>query len=281
MSGTIDIKEPLATAKVVAVASSSSSSSASASADSSDAEGEGGFSSLALAEDFTPLPAYKAAGTTETDFDGLLPAGKQLRLREDLKNGCGGQLWPAGMTLARYMLRYHATSLAGKRILELGAGGGLVGLAVARGCDLGENHPPLYITDQMEMFSLMRHNIALNELEGKVEAVLLNWGEPLPAEVVASPPDVVLAADCVYFEPAFPLLQATLSDLLALRPSAVVYFCFKKRRRADMQFLRQARRRFSVAEIDDDDERPVWSRQGLFMFAITSKTDTRANEEGL
>ncbi|KAI0856261.1 putative methyltransferase-domain-containing protein [Xylaria cubensis] len=268
MPSTIEIKEPVVTAKVVPVASSSS---ASASADSSDAEGEE-FSPLALAEDFTPLPAYKAAGTTETDFDGLLPAGKQLRLHEDLKNGCGGQLWPAGMTLARYMLRYHAKSLAGKRILELGAGGGLVGLAVARGCELGENHPPLYITDQEEMFSLMQHNIALNELEGKVKAMLLNWGEPLPTEVTASPPDIILAADCVYFEPAFPLLQTTLSDLLVLRPSAVIYFCFKKRRRADMQFLKQARRRFSVVEVEDD-ERPVWSRQGLFMFAITSKSN--------
>ncbi|KAI1194393.1 putative methyltransferase-domain-containing protein [Nemania serpens] len=236
---------------------------------------EGEFSPLALAEDLTPLPAYKSAGTTETDFDGLLTAGKTLLLHEDLKNGCGGQLWPAGMTLARYMLRYHARSLAGKRILELGAGGGLVGLAVARGCDLGEGHAPLLITDQMEMFSLMRHNIELNKLEGKVEAMLLNWGEPLPAGIVANPPDIILAADCVYFEPAFPLLQRTLADLLSLRPEAVVYFCFKKRRRADMQFLKQTRKRFSVAEIDDD-ERPVWSRQGLFMFAITSKS----NKEG-
>lgn len=79
----------------------------------------------------------------------------------------------------------------------------------------------------------------------------------------------------MYFEPAFPLLQRTLADLLSLRPEAVVYFCFKKRRRADMQFLKQTRKRFSVAEIDDD-ERPVWSRQGLFMFAITSKS----NKEG-
>ncbi|KAI0907438.1 putative methyltransferase-domain-containing protein [Ustulina deusta] len=268
----IDIKEPLVTATAVPVTSSSSSS-----ADSSDTEGE--FSPLALADKFTPLPAYKAAGTTETDFDGLLPPGKPLRLHEDLTNGCGGQLWPAGMTLARYMLRYHAGSLAGKRILELGAGGGLVGLAVARGCDLGGNHPPLCITDQMEMFSLMRHNIALNELEGKVEAMLLNWGEPLPAEIVANPPDVILAADCVYFEPAFPLLQTTLADLLALRPAAVIYFCFKKRRRADMQFLKQARRRFCVAEIDDD-ERPVWSRQGLFMFAITSRGNAGGKMQG-
>ncbi|KAI0536973.1 putative methyltransferase-domain-containing protein [Xylaria digitata] len=262
MAKVVDIKEPLVTATAMPVTSSSSS------ADSSDTEGE--FSPLALADDFTPLPAYKAAGTTETDFGGLLSVGNKLRLHEDLTNGCGGQLWPAGMTLARYMLRYHGKGLADKRILELGAGGGLVGLAVARGCDLGENHAPLCITDQMEMFSLMRHNIALNELEGKVEAMLLNWGEPLPAEIVANPPDVILAADCVYFEPAFPLLQATLADLLSLRPEAVIYFCFKKRRRADMQFLKQAHRRFCVTEIDDD-ERPVWSRQGLFMFEITSK----------
>ncbi|KAI0434433.1 putative methyltransferase-domain-containing protein [Xylaria sp. FL1042] len=268
MSKMIDIKEPLVTATAMSVTSS---------ADSSDTEGE--LSPLALAKDFTPLPAYKAAGTMETDFNGLLPAGSRLRLHEDLTNGCGGQLWPAGMTLAKYMLRYHARGLAGKKILELGAGGGLVGLAVARGCDLGENHFPLCITDQMEMFSLMQHNIALNELKGKVEAKLLNWGEPLPAEIVANPPDVILAADCVYFEPAFPLLQTTLAELLSLRPEAVIYFCFKKRRRADMQFLKQARRRFCVAEIDDD-ERPVWSRQGLFMFAITSKQNANGKMQG-
>ncbi|KAI0206081.1 putative methyltransferase-domain-containing protein [Astrocystis sublimbata] len=279
MSSPIDTttKEPLVTTKAVSVPSCSSTS-ASASADSSDAEGDD-FSALTLDEDLTPLPTYKAAGTIETDFDGLLPPGKQLRLREDLKNGCGGQLWPAGMTLARYMLRYHAKSLVGKRILELGAGGGLVGLAVARGCELGDNHPPLYITDQMEMFSLMQHNIALNELEGKVERMLLNWGEPLPAKVLANPPDVILAADCVYFEPAFPLLQTTLSDLFVLNPRAVVYFCFMKRRRADLQFLKQARRRYRVVEVEDD-EKHVWSRLGLFMFAITSKVEVEVEGEG-
>jgi protein N-lysine methyltransferase METTL21A len=112
MPDTVDVKEPFATVAVVPV--SVSGTSGSSSSDASDAEGD--FSALAIDENFTPLPAYKAAGTTEIDFDGLLPAGRPLRLREDLKNGCGGQLWPAGMTLARYMLRHHATDLAGKRM---------------------------------------------------------------------------------------------------------------------------------------------------------------------
>ena len=56
--------------------------------------------------------------------------------------------------------------------LELGAGGGLVGLAVARGCAVDQ---PLYVTDQLEMFELMGKNIGLNGLEGKVKAAILNW----------------------------------------------------------------------------------------------------------
>jgi protein N-lysine methyltransferase METTL21A len=56
--------------------------------------------------------------------------------------------------------------------LELGAGGGLVGLAVASGCEIEK---PVLITDQLEMFSLMEHNIELNGQLGKVNAAILNW----------------------------------------------------------------------------------------------------------
>ena len=89
-------------------------------------------------------------------------------------------------------------------------------------------------------------------------------------DVVALKPDTILAADCVYFEPAFPLLLQTLQDLIALCPGATVYFCFKKRRRADMQFLKSARKLFKVADIKDED-RPVFGREGLFLYAITKK----------
>lgn len=47
-----------------------------------------------------------------------------------------------------------------------------MGLAVAKGCAVGN---PLYITDQLEMHSLMEHNISLNGLEGQAKAAILNW----------------------------------------------------------------------------------------------------------
>jgi len=69
---------------------------------------------------------------TETTFSNLLKT--PIRLHEDLSKGCGGQIWPAGETLAKYLLRRYGKadgSLRGKRILELGAGSGLVGFASA------------------------------------------------------------------------------------------------------------------------------------------------------
>jgi len=65
--------------------------------------------------DLIEVREQKAPGTTEVDFDGLLHA--KLKLHEDLKEGCGGQLWPAGMVLGKYMLRdEQLSSLVGKQM---------------------------------------------------------------------------------------------------------------------------------------------------------------------
>ncbi|KAL2264881.1 hypothetical protein VTJ83DRAFT_7391 [Remersonia thermophila] len=147
--------------------------------------------------------------------------------------------------------------------------GGVVGLTVAKGCPSIQH--PLYITDMVEMESLMQHNISLNGLDDRVRARILNWGEPLSQEIIDFKPDIILAADCVYFEPAFPLLMQTLQELFALVPTATVFFCFKKRRRADMQFLKAAKKAFTVVEVHDDD-RPIFSRDNLFLFTFTRKS---------
>lgn len=100
-----------------------------------------------------------------------------------------------------------------------------------------------------------------------------NRGEPLPDIVLEQKPNVIIAAECVYFEPAFPLLMQTLQDLFELNADTVVYFCFKKRRRADLQFVKMAKKTFRVEELFDQD-RPVFQRQALFLFSFTSRSNT-------
>lgn len=80
-----------------------------------------------LGFDLLPSAEKLQACITTTTFDGLLD--EPLQLHEDLAKGCGGQIWPAGELLGKYLLRrYKGTDgLRGKRIVELGAGGGLVG----------------------------------------------------------------------------------------------------------------------------------------------------------
>ena len=62
----------------------------------------------------------------------------------------------------------------------------------------------------------------------------------------------------------------TLKDLLELNSDAIVFFCFKKRRRADLQFVKMAKKAFLVEEIYDED-RPVFSRERLFLFSFRSR----------
>lgn len=119
------------------------------------------------------------------------------------------------------------------------------------------------------MFSLMKSNIELNNLSQHVTAEVLNWGEPLP-DNVPSHPAVVLAADCVYFEPAFPLLISTLQDLLS--PGSICYFCFKKRRRADVRFMKMAKKAFDVEEVQDDPDSAIYKRESIFLYTIRPKS---------
>jgi hypothetical protein len=112
------------------------------------------------------------------------------------------------------------------------------------------------------MLSLMNRNIELNALSEAVKATVYDWGEPTPTGL-PSQPDILLAADCVYFEPAFPLLLQTLVDLIG--PNTKCYFCFRKRRRADMNCIRAIKKAFDVTNIDDDPDMGVYNRQSIFL----------------
>lgn len=113
----------------------------------------------------------------------------------------------------------------------------------------------------------MKQNIFLNHLSETVHATVLDWGTTISADIPRFP-DLVLAADCVYFEPSFPLLILTLQNLMG--PNSICYFCFKKRRRADFRFVKQARKHFEITEIEDNFG-VDFKRENLFLYSIRKK----------
>ncbi|KAK0206220.1 putative methyltransferase-domain-containing protein [Desarmillaria ectypa] len=162
-----------------------------------------------------------------------------VNLSVDASPGCGGIVWPAGQVLSNYLVRRDRSFLQDKTVLELGSGTGLVGIVAAK---LGAN---VWVTDQAPLLDIMRQNVLRNNLISSCTIAELNWGEPIPAGIPA--PDVVLAADCVYFEPAFPLLVQTLCDIYDKTPEML--FCYKKRRKADKRFFAMLKKKFTWEQV--------------------------------
>ena len=137
-----------------------------------------------------------------------------------------------------------------------------LGLALSRSspprsADAGD--PPILITDLPQLLPLQKQNIEINNLSSSVHSAALPWGSPLPDTIPDRYrwPDVILAADCVYFEPAFPLLLETLEELLG-RPNRdgdegnnpVCWFSMKKRRTADLRFVAALKKKFYVERVE-------------------------------
>lgn len=99
------------------------------------------------------------------------------------------------------------------------------------------------------MLALMQRNTELNKLQAFVKPSVYDWGEPTPTDL-PSQPEIILAADCIYYEPAFPLLLKTLEDLIGEK--TVCYFACVKRRKADVHFMKAAKRLFDVRAVEDD-----------------------------
>ncbi|KAJ7507453.1 putative methyltransferase-domain-containing protein [Mycena galericulata] len=206
------------------------------------------------------LPSVRHGETLQLSFSsGDSGNTITVNLVLDASPGCGGVAWPAGEVLAHYLVKQGPTALQGKNVLELGAGTGLVGLIAAI---LGGT---VYLTDQAPLLNIMRDNVVINKLSSCCIVTELNWGEPIPADIPR--PDIILAADCVYFEPAFPLLVQTLGDLVD--GNTEVLFCYKKRRKADKRFFALLKKKFKWSEVPDDPARVTYSRESISLLRLT------------
>ncbi|KAH7297627.1 hypothetical protein KP509_25G004200 [Ceratopteris richardii] len=102
------------------------------------------------------------------------------------------------------------------RVLELGAGTGMVGILCAT---LGAHS---ILTDLPHVVPNLQHNAMLNQdvvsgsgLGGSIEVRTLRWGERADVDdVTGSPVDLIVASDVVYYDHLFEPLLCTLKWLL-------------------------------------------------------------------
>jgi len=164
-----------------------------------------------------------------------------------------------------------------QHILELGSGTGAVGIYVAHLLSRSDQPKLVTVTDMEDMMGVLRANVEMARPPSgtvKVEAINLHWGEPLATSIIAHPPTLLLLADCVYYEPAFPLLVQTLQDLINLHshPEDIdILFCYKKRRKADKKFFKLAQKVLSWSEVDDDPFREQYKRDSLYLYRMIKK----------
>ncbi|OCF33594.1 hypothetical protein I316_04667 [Kwoniella heveanensis BCC8398] len=242
-------------------------------------------SSVSTVSSTVALPTFEALApprppTTQDEEETLVQVdglGRDVRLKVDAGPGCGGIAWPAGEVLSRYIAYRHSidpSKLQNKKVIELGSGTGLVGIVAG----MLEPSAEVWVTDQEVLLDLMEINAEFNIPSLKrgrnVHVAELNWGE----DIISSPLPIdecqlVLAADCVYFEPAFPLLVRTLCDLAPVGKDIEILFCWKKRRKADKRFFAMLKKHFDQHMVDDDrpGERERYNREGVSLMRLVRR----------
>ncbi|NXX19715.1 MT21C methyltransferase, partial [Podargus strigoides] len=168
------------------------------------------------------------------DKDHYLYAGHQIVIQESIEH-LGAVVWPGALALSQYLeSNQEQFNLKDKRVLEIGAGTGLVSIVA---CILGAY---VTATDLPEVLDNLSYNISKNTQNmnmHKPEVRKLVWGEDLTEDFPVSTYhyDFVLATDVVYHHTVLDPLLATM--VYFCKPGTVLLWANKFRFSTDYEFL--------------------------------------------
>ncbi|KAJ7281570.1 putative methyltransferase-domain-containing protein [Mycena rebaudengoi] len=147
---------------------------------------------------------------------------RSVRITEQTAFDLDKKIWDSGVGLSSWLVgTAESFSSAPMRILELGAGTGIVSIV------LGVLRPEdrIIATDVESAMPLLQHNIVANA--SQVEGAVLDWDEDEFPECVreCGAFDIIIMADVTYNTAVFPALVRTLKKLMELnstRPRVIM-----------------------------------------------------------
>ena len=223
---------------------------------------------------------------------GLQIHGSPLFVRELPNTGLGTAftVWDGSIVLAKHLEHAYPGGLGGKRVLELGAGTGVVGLAASL---LGAD---VLLTDLPVALDNLRAGVRLNARAAKgapVEAQALDWFEPEKSEAawpdaarsVARGADLVVGADIVWVPELIAPLVRTLRFVADRRargavPLLVLIAHQTRSRSSDAALFRELKAaRFAAAALPRSAHHPRFSDADIEILEIRDEAVSSGEEE--
>ncbi|KAG6041465.1 hypothetical protein E4U41_004199 [Claviceps citrina] len=202
-------------------------------------------------EDPTPL----RPSITLLENRSLIAAGGTTGLRT----------WEAALHMGQYLCQ-KPSLVAGKHVLELGAGTGYLSILCVK--HLQAAHA-VASDGSDDVISNLPENLFVNGLQesSAITPKRIEWGHALVGTGtegqwdISSPVDVVLGADITYDRRVIPALIATLLDLFALYPDVQVYISATERNAATYQVFLDVSRQSNLLVESLPYENPPRSQQ--------------------
>ncbi|CAN8305930.1 unnamed protein product [Cochlearia groenlandica] len=222
--------------------------------------------------------------------------GHELNFSQDPNSKhLGTTVWDASMVFAKYLGkncrkgRFSPSKLKGKRAIELGAGCGVAGFAMAMlGCDVVS-------TDQKEVLPLLRRNVEWNTCRilqmnpglfsllsslrsfGSLRVAELDWGNDDHISAVEPPFDYVIGTDVVYSEQ---LLEPLLHTILALSgPKTTVMLGYEIRSTSvHDKMLQMWKDNFEVKTIPRSKMDGEYQDPSIHLYIMTQKSPGETSE---
>ncbi|XP_041361341.1 protein-lysine methyltransferase METTL21D-like [Gigantopelta aegis] len=201
--------------------------------------------------------------------------GKTLKINQSEIGDVGCVVWDAALVLTKYLETndfQRGTAWKGKRVVELGAGTGVVGLYAA---SLGAT---VTITDLPELIPLIQRNIDDNVkvVTGSATTEPLTWGSDTCNQSCRNP-DYIFLADCIYYEESLNPLMSTMCDLCG--PRTVVLCCYEQRdteikKVLEAQFFNLVRESFVIEEVPLERQDPQFCSDDIHILKFIRKSES-------